>query len=103
MTASGDDAREGFAGVIIIPGKGGMVETEIEDGVLRARRIVHKLAGLLSGISAGLYCAKIGKEPEAVARCVTDVQELLDEAGAELAELRLILREMDAPAALGPE
>lgn len=75
------------------------MEPEIEGGVLRARHIVHKLAGLLSGISAGLYCAKIGNEPDVVAQCVADVQQLLDEAGSELAELRLILRDMDPSSA----
>ncbi len=67
---------------------------EVGNFLTQARGNVHKLAGLLSGVSAGLYCTKIAEDMPGVMSCVVDVQKLVDEASEELTELRSALHAM---------
>jgi hypothetical protein len=70
-----------------------MPNYEQDPGALAAREKLHKLAGLMSGMSAGLHCVKCARDMSVAIKCVADVDKLLEEAGEVLVELRGILHE----------
>lgn len=73
-----------------------MTDRNIEDGLALARGKVHKLAGLLSGMSAALYLARLSDNTDNTLQMGAEMESLLVEAGQELGELRSILHEMQA-------
>ena len=62
------------------------------EGLKIARASVHKLSGLLTGVSLGLYCNKYSQEAGAAA---ADIFSLIDEAQAELSKLRSTLQQLE--------
>lgn len=52
---------------------------------------LHRLAGLLTGISAGLYCAKASEELDAALSFIDDTQALLDQAQEQLIKLKSVI------------
>lgn len=63
--------------------------------VLRVRSHVHTLSGLLTGVSASLYCSKIAAEKQSAESHISEAQQLTQEAEKELSDIREALRELD--------
>lgn len=55
------------------------------------RERFHRLAGLLTGISAGLYCARTAKDRESILSSISDTERLLLQVEQELKLLKTVI------------
>lgn len=65
------------------------------DLVKKVRGHVHTLSGLLTGISASLYCSKIADNCQSAQSHIDEAQQLTVEAEKELSSIREALRELN--------
>jgi|GEM_PF-4812974 len=61
-----------------------------------ARMSVHDLAGLLTGVSAALFCGRIADDTTKTHLYINKAEGLVNEAQDELYKLRSILHDLEA-------
>lgn len=59
-----------------------------------ARSNLHTLSGLLTGVSASLYCSKLAEGQQSAESHINEAQQLTKEAEAEISQIREALIEL---------